>query len=271
MVSFSAHNIRLDDGTTTKPERGYTTDQHVHFVSAKRLLSVIYPAAKSDVRLADLGCLEGGYSVEFARMGFNVLGIEARESNIAACNLVKQKTNLPNLAFIRDDVWNMAKYGRFDVVFCCGLFYHMERPAEFLRLISSVTSKVVILQTHFAADEPNQKFGLSENLYQDDDGNWGRWFAEFVNDEAFDNREAARWSSWENRKSFWLKREHLLQVIVDSGFDICMEQFDQLGNIPASMESGYYKTYSRGTFIGIKSGIVPQEVHGDPLDHVSPS
>ena len=133
----------------------------------------------------------------------------------------------------------MAKYGRFDVVFCCGLFYHIDRPAEFLRLISSVTSKLVILQTHFATDEPNQKFGLSENLYQDDNGNWGRWFAEFVNDEAFDNREAARWSSWENRKSFWLKREHLLQVIVDSGFDICMEQFDHLGNIPASMASGY--------------------------------
>jgi 2-polyprenyl-3-methyl-5-hydroxy-6-metoxy-1,4-benzoquinol methylase len=100
MVSFTAHNIRLDDGTTTKPEIGYTIDQHVHFLPAKRLLSVIFPAVKADVRLADLGCLEGGYSVEFARMGFNVLGIEARESNIAACNLVKQKTNLPNLAFL---------------------------------------------------------------------------------------------------------------------------------------------------------------------------
>jgi len=271
MVSFTAHNIRLDDGTTTKPEIGYTIDQHVHFLSAKRLVSVIFPGARSDVRLADLGCLEGGYSVEFARMGFNVLGIEARESNIAACHLVKQKTNLPNLAFVRDDVWNIAKYGRFDVVFCCGLFYHLDRPAEFLRLVSSVTSKLVILQTHFATDEPNRKYRLSDHLYQDNNGNWGRWQTEFVNDEAFVNREAARWSSWENRTSFWMKREYLLQAIVDSGFDVCMEQYDSLGNIPASMESGYYKTDSRGTFIGIKSSVLqPPGIHGDPLDHSVP-
>jgi Methyltransferase domain len=267
MVSFTAHNIRLDDGTTTKPEVGYTIDQHVHFISAKRLLSVIFPGARSDVRLADLGCLEGGYSVEFARLGFNVLGVEVREANIAACNLVKQKTNLPNLTFIHDDAWNIAKYGRFDVVFCCGLFYHFDRPSEFLQLISSVTSKLVILQTHFATDESNQKHRLSEKLYKDNYGNWGRWYAEFVNDESFDNREAARWSSWDNRKSFWLKREYLLQAIVDSGFDLCMEQFDNLGDIPASMESGgYYNSDSRGTFVGIKSGIIPPvEVRGDHL------
>jgi hypothetical protein len=255
MASFTAHNIRLDDGTTTKPEIGYTIDQHPHFLSARRLLSVVFPGPRSGIRLADLGCLEGGYSVEFARMGFNVLGIEARESNIAACDFVKQKTNLPNLAFIRDDVWNTAKYGRFDVVFCCGLFYHLDRPAEFLRLLSSVTSKMVILQTHFSTDEPNQKHGLSESLYQDDQGNWGRWQVEFDNDEAFQNRDAARWASWDNRKSFWLMREYLLQAIVDAGFDVCMEQFDNLGNIPASIESGYYKTESRGTFVGIKSGV----------------
>jgi hypothetical protein len=253
MVSFTAHNIRLDDGTTTMPEVADTIDQYPYCMSAKRLLAVIFPGARSGVRLADLGCLEGGYSVEFARMGFDVLGIEIRESNIAACNLVKEKTHLPNLTFVRDNVWNIATHGPFDAVFCCGLFYHVDRPTEFLRLLSSVTSKIIILQTHFATDKPNQIYRLSEELHQDDSGNWGRWYAEFGNDEAFANREMARWCSWDNRNSFWLKRESLLQAIVDSGFDICMEQFDNLGNIRESLEAGYYKLHSRGTFIGIKS------------------
>lgn len=255
MVSFTAHNIRLADGTTTLPEIGYTIDQHPHFVSAKRLLSVIYPGPRSGIRLVDLGCLEGGYAVEFARMGFDVLGIEVRESNFAACTFVKEKTSLPNLAFARDDVWNIAKYGLFDIVFCCGLFYHLDRPVEFLRLLASLTQKAVILQTHFATDEPNQEYNLSEALYQDDHGYWGRHYPEFDTDEAFRNRDALRWSSWDNRRSFWLKRQYLLQAIVDAGFDICLEQFDHLGNIPSSMESGYYRTDSRGTFIGMKSGI----------------
>jgi hypothetical protein len=191
-------------------------------------------------------------------MGFNVLGIEVRESNIAACTLVKQATNLPNLAFVRDDVWNIAKHGRFDVVFCGGLFYHLDRPTQFLRLVSSVTSKLVILQTHFATDERNQKYGLSESLYQDHNGYWGRWYPEFENDEAFQNRENVRWASWDNKNSFWLRRDYLLQAIIDAGFDVCMEQFDQLEHIPSSMNSGIYKQNSRGTFIGIKSGIAPQ-------------
>jgi cyclopropane fatty-acyl-phospholipid synthase-like methyltransferase len=184
------------------PEVADTIDQYAYCVSAKRLLSVIFPGAKSDVRLVDLGCLEGGYSVEFARMGFNVLGMEIRESNLMACDFVKQKTNLPNLTFVRDDVWNLAKYGRFDAVFCCGIFYHLDRPTEFLRLLSSVTSKIIILQTHFATDEPNQIYCLSERLRQDDSGNWGRWFVEYENDEAFAKREIARWCSWDNRIHF---------------------------------------------------------------------
>ncbi len=251
VVSFTAHNIRLDDGTQTKPERGFTFDEHPIFVSAKRLLSVIFPKDRSNVRLVDLGCGEGGFAVEFARMGFNVVGIEVRDLNIAACFYVKERTNLPNLMFVRDDAWNLPKYGIFDIVFCRGLLYHMDQPAKFLRLLSAATSRMLILDTHFATDEPNPKFHLSE-LGQNE-GYIGRWQVEFEDEMAFQSRDGARWSSWDNRKSFWLKRECVLQAIVDSGFDVCLEQFDSLGNIPASIESGFYKTDTRSMFIGIKS------------------
>jgi hypothetical protein len=38
---------------------------------------------REHVRLVDLGCLEGGYTVEFGRMNFNALSIEVRESTFA--------------------------------------------------------------------------------------------------------------------------------------------------------------------------------------------
>ena len=58
-VEFTAHNIRLDDGTFTKPDIGYSMEAYPRFVSARRILETVFPGDKQDLRLADLGCLEG--------------------------------------------------------------------------------------------------------------------------------------------------------------------------------------------------------------------
>ncbi len=115
-IEFTAHNIRLDDGTYTKPDIPYPMESLPWFVSAKRVLDTVFPGDKRHLRLADLGCLEGGFAVEFARMGFQVLGLDVRETNIRACHYVKAHTNLPNLEFAQDDVWNIANYGTFDAI-----------------------------------------------------------------------------------------------------------------------------------------------------------
>ena len=256
-IEFTAHNIRLDTGVHTKPDMGYSMEAYPWLVSARRILDTVFPKNRNHVRLADLGCLEGGYAVEFARMGFHVVGLEVREANIAACNYVKANTNLPNLAFIRDDARNIAKYGVFDVVFCCGLLYHLDTPKEFLNTLSTVTTRLLILQTHFSTDtkdiaDPSDKYSLSQ--LTDNETLLGRWYTEFPDDEAYTNRELAKWASWDNRRSFWIQREYLLQAIHDVGFDLVMEQYDSLGpSIVESMLRGYYKTESRGTFIGIKT------------------
>ncbi len=50
-------------------------------------------------------------------------------------------------------------------------------------------------------------------------------------------------------------REYLLQALSQAGFELVMEQFDSLGaQIADAMLHGYYKTDSRGTFVGIKTG-----------------
>jgi hypothetical protein len=270
-VEFTAHNIRLDDGTFTKPEIGYSMEFYPWFVSARRVMDTVFPGDKQGLRLVDLGCLEGGYAVEFARMGFRVLGMDVREANIAACQYVKSKTDLPNLDFVRDDVWNIARYGTFDAVFCCGLLYHLDQPRHFLQILSSVTTKLLFLQTHFstgsgdtvlskllpAAQRALAKLtGDKHNLsaLSENEGLAGRWYTEFPDDSSFRRREDSRWASWENRRSFWVQREYLLQTIWDVGFDLALEQFDSLGpDIAESMLRGLYREEGRGTFIGIKT------------------
>jgi len=256
---FTAHNIRLDDGSLTKPDLGATMESNPWFVSAKRVLQTVFPGDKRGYRLADLGCLEGGYSVEFARMGFQVVGIEIRDSNLAACHYVKARTNLPNLTFVKDDAWNVERYGPFDAIFCCGLLYHLDRPKAFIELLSRVCSKLVVLQTHFAvpdsAGEPSSTTKFNLSAAAEHESLLGRWYTEFHEDAQFQNREAAKWTSWDNRRSFWVMRKYLLQALSQAGFDLVMEQFDGLGaRIAGAMLHGYYKTDSRGTFVGIKTG-----------------
>ncbi|CMG19938.1 Uncharacterised protein [Mycobacterium tuberculosis] len=73
-VQFTAHNVRLDDGTLTIPESSRTLDESSWFISARGILETVFPGDKSHLRLADVGCLEGGYAVGFARMGFRSSG-----------------------------------------------------------------------------------------------------------------------------------------------------------------------------------------------------
>lgn len=265
-VSFTAHNVCLNDGSQTKPEIGVTMAQQPIFRAAKRLIRLVFPrrvkTTKSALRvlarqfshsvtLADLGCLEGGFSVEFARMGLEVIGVDVRETNISACNYIKSRINLPNLKFVMDDAWNIGRYGPFDIIFCAGLFYHVDKPKEFMSLLADNAKKMLFLETHFAPSEDLPNHSLSPVM--EHEGMLGRWYDEFANEDDFKRREEFRWASWDNKKSFWLMREHLLQLIHESGFDIVLEQYDHMGpNIAMNMTEGFYSIQSRNTFVGIK-------------------
>ena len=247
---FTAHNIILDNGTRTKPEADTTMSAHPWFLAARRLLKTLYPAqGLVGQSIIDLACLEGGYTVEFARMGMNALGVEVREANYQKCRYVKDNVSLPNLRFVKDDVWNLEHYGHFDIIFCCGILYHLDRPREFIRLMGRCCNKAVIINTHFAPETPTESFKLSD--IDSNEGLSGRWYLE--HDGTAEQRDNALWSSWENRKSFWLRRPDLLYALKEAGFNLIFEQFDSLaGDIRESMANGEYGSSVRSTFVAVK-------------------
>ncbi len=73
-------------------------------------------------------------AVELARLGANVVGIEGREANLAKARFAKEALSLENPEFHQDDVRNLSKekYGRFDVVLCLGILYHLNRQTFFI-------------------------------------------------------------------------------------------------------------------------------------------
>jgi len=252
MVSFTHHNIRLDDGTLTKPEIGFLISESSWFLSAKRAIELSFQDEIAGKRIVDLGCLEGGYTVEFARMGMDALGVEIRQSNFAACRHVKAHVDLPNLQFVHDDVWNIEKYGEFDAFFCCGLLYHLDRPIEFLRLISQGCRKLMILNTHVATEAGNPNFPLGEMT--EHEATPGRWLHEYEPSAPDLDLEQIRWSSWGNPRSFWPRQEYILDTLRKCGFAMVFEQFDFVGdNIADEIKQGYYATHDRRMIVGVKS------------------
>ncbi len=205
-------------------------------------------------------------------MVFNSLGIEAREVNIEKCNYVKDKLNLPNLNFVTDDARNLAKYGPFDITLCSGLLYHLHDPIDFLKKLSACTSKLLILNTHYAPERDfRYRLGplnrwvvmpLEKRIkaldYQknyrlspltENEGYRGRWLREWNENTDKSKVEKLLWASYNNHRSFWPCKKDLMNALSDVGFTSVFEQFDYTGDIAPE---NYARYYNRGMFIGVK-------------------
>jgi len=203
----------------------------------------------------DLGCCEGGLSIELARIGYAVVGIDVRKRNIDLAETLKEATGSKNVSFIQADVSKFIEYGKFDVVLCWGLLYHLDNPEGLLDKIGEKCGRLLILSTHYAPgdDQPlrAKQYGLSDLTYM---GSLrGRWYKEFDPDAPKSLREAAIWSSFKNDKSFWIQKEHLIQKLRRVGFDEVAELFGGISDpVAEDMLSGVYYSNCRGVFAGIK-------------------
>ena len=272
---FTSHNILLDNGKTSMGKDRILLAQSAMWTSIEKTINLFLPGGpkeRAGLKAVDLGCLEGGFSVEFARMGIDTLGIEAREVNIEKCNYVKSHLNLPNLRFAQDDVRNLTNYGKFDITLCYGLLYHLNDPGSFLKTLGECTSKILFLDTHFAPDRdwrynlgflnrfviaPLQKrtklFEYQKNYrlstLQQNEGYSGRWFKEWNENAGKDKVEKLLWSSYNNSKSFWLRKKDLTQALHDAGFNSVFEQFDFTGDL---LPDDYTSVYNRTMLVAIK-------------------
>jgi len=274
-MKFTAHNILLDDGTKTLGDDPVLLGESAVWKSIEKTTNLFINKSaeeRKSLRVVDLGCLEGGYAVQFARMGFDTLGIDARKENIDNCNYVKSKLNLPNLNFAQDDVRNLHNYGKFDIVLCYGLLYHLNDPVNFLQTIAACTNKLLFLNTHFAPEHdvryslgainnlliaPIQKrTGLLE-LHRNyrlsgitrNEGYRGRWYKEWDSTTNKEKIEKMLWASYNNDRSFWLCKKELTKAIQAAGFNSLFEQFDFTGDL---FPDNYTEFYNRTMFVGVK-------------------
>lgn len=227
-LTFTAHNVVLPDGSQTLRGHRPVADSSICQAALLALEQAFPEVPRESVRVADLGCLEGGYAAAFAQAGYDVTGFEVRAENIACCNYVAGRMALPNLRFTRADVRDVfGGPDEWDAVFCCGLLYHLEDPAAFLHQLGRAVRKLLIVQTHYST-RPDA----------DHEGYRGHWY---------DENTAARWASWKNARSFWLTRDDLMTAMRAAGFDQVSEQ-------PDAETDRVTEPDKRSMFIGVKAG-----------------
>jgi SAM-dependent methyltransferase len=249
VLQFESHNIELADGTQTLPGQPLIRDTGLAKASlrAAQLFAPVTPDYRP--RVIDLGCREGGFAVEFARAGYEVLGLEARQSNVDRCHIVEDSLQIPHLTFVRDDARNIRHYGEFDICFNSGLLYHLDEPVRHLADCSAITKRLLILNTHYSTDAPTPAFDLSEQT--EHEGVRGRWYRDLDPSTTLAAMEENRGASWGNANSFWVEKHHLMAVIRAVGFDLVLEQFDFLDDIVEESRV-WIGQQTRSQFLGVK-------------------
>lgn len=208
-----AHNIKLAEGVyTMSPDGAANKTAPLHILQA---VADVVGAPLNSLRVLDLACLEGAYAIEFALHGARVVGIEGRRINIAKAEFAKEVLGLANLELFEDDVRNLSeeKYGRFDVILCCGLLYHLDVPDvfEFMERVSSVCDRILFLDTHVSL--------RSEESVEYKGKTYHGWHYHEFSPAATDAQKAlSNESSLDNNESFWFTRRSLWNLIKNVGF-----------------------------------------------------
>jgi len=107
-------------------------------------------------RVLDLGCNAGFWSLHAIESGCDfVLGIDGREMHIEQASLVFDVNRIEKerYRFVQANLFetDFAALGKFDVVLCLGLLYHVSKPIELMERIAGVGSDVVVIDTHLSS------------------------------------------------------------------------------------------------------------------------
>ena len=106
-----------------------------------------------------------GYFARFLRdLGFRVLAADGREENVA-----EGRRRHPDIEFVCHDVEavSFSQIGRFDLVLCAGLLYHLENPFRAIRNLYVLTEKILIVESMCSPGEFPSMELLDEGQVED--------------------------------------------------------------------------------------------------------
>ena len=148
--------FRLASGAVTPT---YVTGEvaKIHDTRAAMLDAAVrahFPSGAAGRTAIDLACHEGWFAQQVAALGFDVLGVDARMRHVDDATLAAEACGATGVRFRTADVHTLdpARDGRFDLVLCLGLIYHLENPVGALRTARALTPhrRQCVIETQLA-------------------------------------------------------------------------------------------------------------------------
>jgi SAM-dependent methyltransferase len=166
------------------------------------------------MRVLELGPLEGAHTYQLEKLGAaSVLAIEANAEAFLKCLITKEITGLRTTTFMHGDFSEYLKEAneRFDLVFCCGVLYHMPDPLALIQSIAKITERCFVWTHYFDREHypgPPREAG-SDLRYPG-----VKLYALEYNDMHSD-----RFWGGNRPISVWLERDDILSAFRRAGFD----------------------------------------------------
>jgi SAM-dependent methyltransferase len=216
--AWTAHNIELP-GEHYTLGREFPVSDSIRGDYFVELAACSLRRKPTELRVLDLGCLEGAIAVQFARAGARVDGVDIRPASIAKATVVRDLLGLKELRFFVGDALNLATVESlepsYDVVVCAGLLYHLDAGDQlpFLTALQDRCRAITIVDTHFAVDAPDKYLCPDGHVFR------GKYIQELMPNTGTDSGDAM-WAGWHNERSFWLSETSLVNVLGLAGFGL---------------------------------------------------
>ena len=198
-------------------------------------------------RVLDLGCAHGTYALECARRGATSLGIEGRQSWIDVANQSMKDSGVQGASFQLGDVRyiNKMEIGKFDVVLCLGLLYHLNVPDVFnlLESVFDVCTDFAIFDTQIAMSAEVSTHWRGKTYS-------GSIYREHQAEASAEQKAETLGASLDDEHSFWLTRYSLLNAMKHVGFTSVFEVRNPIDSMHAHGEFKLHEDFV--TFVGMK-------------------
>lgn len=236
---WTAHNIRLAPGLFTISPK--PSGDEVKLRRVVQLVDDLFDGRIAGLRVLDLACLEGMYSLELAARGAEVVAVEGREANLAKARFAARALELDSrIDFQLGDVRDLSRerHGEFDAILCLGILYHLDAPDvfPFADRLAETCRRALVLDTNVSLaprDEQRRNGAIyrGESLFEHDPSS------------SQEERLEALWSSLDNPRAWIPTKPSLLSLLARSGFTTVSECW-----VPAEPE----KTPGRITLVALK-------------------
>jgi SAM-dependent methyltransferase len=163
--------------------------------------------------ILELGPLEGAHSYQLELLGAReILSVEANIEAFLKCLIVKEIVGLNKTRFLLGDI--MGFFGtcdqRFDLIFCCGVLYHMVDPLALLYEVATHTDRVY-LWTHYYLEDKTpprlkaevERFGMTANYYS----------------LKYENVDLGTFYGGNAPLSCWMEKEHTIAALQHFGLN----------------------------------------------------